>query len=63
MNQDDKKEYSKWVGFGLIMGVALGYGAGLILSGIIYAPVWSAVGAGFGIVLGSIVGHTKIKGK
>jgi RsiW-degrading membrane proteinase PrsW (M82 family) len=29
-----KKEYSKWVGFGLIMGVAIGYGFGSIINSI-----------------------------
>jgi hypothetical protein len=63
MDEKEKKEYSKWVGFGLIMGVAIGYGFGLIVSGPLYAPMFGAVGAGVGIVIGSIIGHTKIKRK
>jgi len=57
----NKKEYSKFVGFGLILGVAIWFGLGLIISTPNYAPIFAGAGAGIGIVLGSIIGHFKIK--
>ena len=61
MNKKQKKEYSKYVGFGMIIGVAIGYGFGLIILGPVYASVFGGFGAGIGIVMGSIIGHSKIK--
>lgn len=63
MREKEKKDYSKWVGFGLMRSVAIGYGFGSMLSRFLYAPIYSAAGAGVGIVTGSIIGHTKIRGK
>ncbi len=57
-----KRIYSaKYVGFGLILGVAIGFGFGLIITNPTYAPVFAGAGAGIGIVIGSIIGHYKIK--
>lgn len=63
MNKKQKKEYTQYVGIGLIFGVAIGYGFGLIINGYLQAPIYSGIGAGIGIVFGSIIGHIKIKKK
>ena len=63
MNEKQKEAYTKYVGFGLIMGVAVGFGFGLVVSGPIHAPMFAAAGAGIGIVTGSAIGHHKITGR
>jgi len=40
IDEKEKKEYSKWVGFGLIIGVAIGYGFGLIVSPPLCSDIW-----------------------
>ena len=39
MDKKHKEAYARYVGFGLIMGVAVGFGVGMVVSGPIYAPV------------------------
>jgi hypothetical protein len=56
-----KKEYSKYIGLGLIFGVAIGFSLGLIISTPDNAPLFGGIGAGIGIVLCAIIGHFKIK--
>ena len=55
MEDEEKKEYAKWVGLGLIIGV--GVGATLEFIGGGFTGVTAALGAGAGIVIGSIIGH------
>ncbi len=61
MDKKQKKEFTKYVGFGLILGVCIGFGFGMIIIGSIYAPIFAGVGAGIGLVMGSIIGRAKIK--
>jgi len=58
-----KKEQTKYVGFGLILGVAIGFGFGLIITTPTYAPVFGGFGAGLGIVFGAMVSYSKTKKK
>ena len=55
------EKYTPIVGIFLILGVAIGYSLGLILKG--NAGMYGAMGAGLGIVLGSIIGHYKFQEK
>jgi len=59
MKQKEKKEYSKWVGIGLILGVGLGTTIELING--TFTGIIAASGGGIGIVVGSIIGHYRIK--
>ncbi|MCK4242980.1 MAG: hypothetical protein KAX23_05480 [Dehalococcoidia bacterium] len=61
MNQKEKKEYSKWVGIGLIFGVAIGSSLDFIFGE--FTGITASTGAGLGIVLGAMMGHYKIKSK
>ena len=63
MDEKHKAAYARYVGFGLITGVAVGFGIGLVVSGPIYAPVFGGAGAGIGIVAGSAIGHHRIAGR
>lgn len=59
MNEEEKKIYSAWVGFGLIIGAGIGSTLDFL-----YGPftgVIAAVGAGLGVVIGSIIGYMKVK--
>ena len=47
---------SNLVGLGLILGAAVGYALGLILTDPTTAAIFGAVGAGVGLVLGSAIG-------
>ena len=58
MEDEEKKEYAKWVGLGLIVGV--GVGATLEFIGGTFTGVTAALGAGVGIVIGSIIGHYSV---
>ena len=60
MNKKDKKELSRFVGGGLIFGVALGAFYDFYLG---FTGTISAIGAGEGIVIGSIIGYIKVKSK
>lgn len=55
---DKKKEYSKFVGLGLVLGAAIG--SILDFSTGTYKGMIAAAGAGLGLVIGAIIGHYKI---
>lgn len=61
MNQKEKKEYSKWVGIGLIFGVAIGSSLDFISGE--FTGITASIGAGLGIVFGAMIGHYKTKYK
>jgi len=52
-----QKENTKWVGFGLIIGVGIGTCLGVIYNNALF----SAFGAGLGIVFGSMIAFSKSK--
>jgi len=58
MDDEEKKIYSKWVALGLIVGV--GVGATLEFIGGTFTGIIAAIGAGIGIVVGSIIGHYSV---
>lgn len=45
----------QYVGICLIVGCALGFSIGMILVNITYAPLYGGIGAGAGIVIGSML--------
>ena len=47
---------SSLVGLGLVLGAAVGYALGVILTDPMTAAIFGAAGAGVGLVLGSAVG-------
>lgn len=57
----NKKEYSKYAGFGLILGVAIGSSLDFISGS--FSGIIASIGAGLGLVAGSIIGYYKIKSK
>lgn len=59
MEKKWNKDYAKYVGFGLILWVAIGFSLGLIFSTPSNAPIFSSFGAGIGIIFGSIIGRYK----
>ena len=61
MDQQEKKEYSKWAGVGLIFGVAIGSSLDFISGE--FTGITASTGAGLGIVFGAMIGHYKIKYK
>ncbi len=61
MNQKEKQEYSKWAGVGLIFGVAIGSSLDFISGE--FTGITASIGAGLGIVFGSMIGYYKIKSK
>lgn len=54
---------SNLVGRGLILGAAVGYALGLIVTDPTSAAIFGAVGAGVGLVLGSAVGTAQGGGR
>lgn len=58
---NNKKEYSKYTGLGLIFGVAIGSSLDFIVGS--FSGIIASTGAGLGIVIGSIIGHYKLKSK
>ena len=59
MKDEEKIEYSKWVGIGLIVGVGVGTTIEFING--TFTGIFAAIGAGIGIVIGSIIGHYRVK--
>ena len=57
MNKKQKEEYSRYVGFGLILGTAIGASIDFFDG---FTGFISASGTGVGIVIGAIIGHFKI---